>query len=117
MSAYVPILVFLLIAVLLAIFLFVLGSIVSPYKPSDGKSAPYECGFPAMDSVRKPFDVRFYLVAILFIVFDIETALLFPWAVTFRSLGWKGICSMLIFLLLLSVVFIYEWLAGALEWE
>lgn len=117
MSAYIPVLIFLLVAILLAIFLFVLGVLVAPSAPNKAKVAPYECGFPAMDTVRKPFDVRFYLVAILFIVFDIETALLFPWAVTFRQLSWFGVMSMLLFLTILSVVFVYEWLAGALDWE
>ena len=117
MSTYIPVLIFLLIAMLLAIFLFVLGVFVSPSAPSKAKRAPYECGFPAMDTVRKPFDVRFYLVAILFIVFDIETALLFPWAVSFKQLSWLGVMSMLLFLALLTVVFVYEWFAGALEWE
>lgn len=101
----------------MAIGLFVLGLLVAPNKPNAAKQAPYECGFPAMETARKPFDVRFYLVAIMFIVFDIETAILFPWAVTFRKLGWLGVSAMLLFLFVLTIVFVYEWLAGALEWE
>ena len=101
MSTYIPVMIFLIVAVLIAIFLFVLGMLVSPSMPSKAKRAPYECGFPAMDTVRKPFDVRFYLVAILFIIFDIETALLFPWAVTLKQLSWWGVMSMLLFLLIL----------------
>ena len=114
---YLPVLLFFLIAVILALFLFVLGLLVSPYQPSQAKNAPYECGFPAEDAERKPFDVRFYLIAILFIVFDVETALLFPWATSFRQLSYWGVLSMLFFLAVLTVAFVYEWCSGSLEWE
>lgn len=117
MSSYVPVLIFFLIALLLAIFLFLLGLLVSPSAPSRAKESPYECGFPALSEARGPFDVRFYLMAILFIVFDVETAVLFPWAVSFRQLDSWGASSMLIFLAIVIVAFVYEWRHGALEWE
>jgi NADH-quinone oxidoreductase subunit A len=104
-------------SVVASIFLYVLAALASPYRPNVAKRAPYECGFPAVESARHPFNIRFYLVAILFIVFDIETALLFPWAACFRQLGWYGIICMLLFLALLAVAFVYEWRAGALDWE
>jgi NADH-quinone oxidoreductase subunit A len=94
-----------------------LGYLLSPKKPYPAKLSAYECGFPAFNDSRSPFDVRYYLVAILFIVFDLETAFLVPWAVQFRYLGWFGMVAMGIFLLLLTVGFIYEWKKGALEWE
>ena len=86
-------------------------------RPYHGKTTAYECGFDAFDDARMPFDVRFYLVAILFIIFDLETAFLFPWAVAFRHIGWLGFGAMLFFLLLLVIGFVYEWKRGALEWE
>ena len=85
--------------------------------PDPAKLSAYECGFPAFEDARLPFDVRFYLVAILFIIFDLETAFLFPWAVALTQIGWFGFISMMIFLFLLLVGFIYEWKKGALEWE
>ena len=117
MSSYVPILIFFLFALMIVLSLFVLGFFVSPFSPNDAKRSPYECGFPAVSSARGPFDVRFYLVAILFIVFDVETVVLFPWAVSFRVLNVAGVCSMLLFLLILIVAFVYEWRQGALDWE
>lgn len=94
-----------------------LGYILSPKKPNPEKLSAYECGFDAFNDARAPFDVRFYLVAILFIIFDLETAFLVPWTVVFRNLGWVGMIGMGIFLGLLTVGFIYEWKKGALEWE
>lgn len=94
-----------------------LGYLLGPKHPDEAKLSSYECGFPAFDDARSPFDVRYYLVAILFIIFDLETAFLVPWAVVFRDLGWFGLISMGIFLALLTVGFIYEWKKGALEWE
>lgn len=117
MSSYVPILIFFLFALMIALFLFVLGFFVSPFCPNDAKCSPYECGFPAVSNARGPFDVRFYLVAILFIVFDVETIVLFPWAMSFRVFGVSGVLSMLLFLLILMVAFVYEWRQGALDWE
>ena len=114
---YFAILVFLGFAVFVAIAARALGHILSPKKPSKGKVSPYECGFDAIGDARLPFDVRYYLVAILFIIFDLETAFLFPWAVALRVIGWGGFIAMMIFLLVLVVGFIYEWRTGALEWE
>ncbi len=90
---------------------------ITPNKPSKSKNAAFECGFNAFDDARTPFDIRFFLVAILFIIFDLETAFLFPWAVAFREMPMLGIFSMLFFLSILTIGFIYEWRVGALEWE
>lgn len=114
---YLPILVFLVIGGVLGIVALIIGRIMGPKRPDSAKNSPYECGFPAFDDARLPFDVRFYLVAILFIIFDLETAFLVPWAVVFRELSWFGLIGMGIFLGLLVVGFIYEWKKGALEWE
>lgn len=118
---YLPVLVFLIIAILMSIAI-VLGSKILAFlfktnRPSREKEAPFECGFDAFESARMRFDVRFYLVAILFIVFDLEVAFLFPWAVALRSMAWAGIVAMGIFLFLLIIGFVYEWKKGALEWE
>src|SRR5215471_9071621 len=91
-----------------------LGYLIGPKRPDPAKLSPYECGFDAFSDARMPFDVRYYLVAILFIIFDLETAFLVPWAVVFRKLGWFGLIVMGIFLGLLTVGFIYEWRKGAL---
>lgn len=117
LGQYFPILVFLAIAVFIGAAGISLGYILGPRKPDKAKLSPYECGFDAFDDARMPFDVRFYLVAILFIIFDLETAFLFPWAVALRQLGWIGFFSMMFFLAILIVGFIYEWKKGALEWE
>lgn len=114
---YLPILIFIIIGGLLGVIAQVIGYVLGPKRPNPDKNSPYECGFPAFDDARLPFDVRFYLVAILFIIFDLETAFLVPWAVVFRKLGWFGIIAMGIFLGILVVGFIYEWKKGALEWE
>lgn len=114
---YLPILIFMAIGALLGVVALVMGRIMGPKRPNADKNSPYECGFPAFDDARLPFDVRFYLVAILFIIFDLETAFLVPWAVVFRQIGWFGMIGMGIFLGLLVVGFIYEWKKGALEWE
>lgn len=94
-----------------------IGYLLGPQKPDDEKLSPYECGFEAFEDARMKFDVRFYLVAILFIIFDLEIAFLFPWAVVLEEVGTFGLVSMSIFLALLVVGFIYEWRKGALEWE
>jgi NADH-quinone oxidoreductase subunit A len=117
LEAYFPIFVFIIVGALFAIALPLLGYIRSPKKPDPAKLSPYECGFPAKKDARFPFDVRYYLVAILFILFDLETAFLVPWAVSFRVIGWFGFIAMGFFLLFLLVGFIYEWRKGALEWE
>ncbi len=117
LAAYLPILIFLGIAVGLAA-LIVFGSIlVAPQRPDAEKLSAYECGFAPFGDARQRFDVRFYLVAILFIVFDLEVAFLFPWAVALREIGLFGFWSMVVFLAVLTVGFIYEWWKGALEWE
>jgi NADH-quinone oxidoreductase subunit A len=114
---YFPILVFIAVGVLFGILPLVAGAVIGPRRPDKEKDSPYECGFAPFDDARLPFDVRFYLVAILFIIFDLETAFLFPWAVVLRHLGWLGFNVMMIFLGILVVGFIYEWKKGALEWE
>jgi NADH-quinone oxidoreductase subunit A len=114
---YLPVLLFMLIGVVGGLIAPLLGYILGPRRPNAEKLSPYECGFPPFDDARLPFDVRFYLVAILFIIFDLETAFLVPWAVVFRELGWFGLGVMGIFLGILTVGFIYEWKKGGLEWE
>ena len=116
MDAYLPILIFFLFATGLSIVIIVASFLLAKKSPDAEKNAPYECGFdPLKDSVKR-FDVRFYLVAILFVVFDLEIAFLFPWSITLQALGWPGFVSMCLFLLTLTVGFIYEWKKGALEW-
>ena len=117
LESYLPILIFIVIGGLLGIVAQLIGYFLGPKRPNVEKNSPYECGFPPFDDARLPFDVRFYLVAILFIIFDLETAFLVPWAVVFRQLGWFGLAAMGIFLGVLVVGFIYEWKKGALEWE
>lgn len=114
---YLPILMFMVIGGILGMAVPLIGFILGPRKPDPEKTSPYECGFPTFDDSRMPFDVRYYMVAILFIIFDLETAFLVPWAVVFRKIGWFGMASMGIFLGLLVIGFIYEWKKGALEWE
>ena len=114
---YLPVLIFMGVALLIGIALLVAPFIVAYRSPDDRKLSAYECGFEAFDDARMKFDVRFYLVAILFIIFDLEVAFLFPWAVTFGSLGWFGFWSMMIFLGVLTIGFIYEWKKGALDWD
>jgi len=113
---YGPILLLLAFALGLGGGLLVLGHIITRQRPYREKNAPYECGFDAFEDARMPYDVRFYLVAILFIIFDLETAFMFPWAVVFKQLQGIGIGSMAIFLSILVVGFVYEWRKGALEW-
>jgi NADH-quinone oxidoreductase subunit A len=114
---YLPILVFLVIASVLGAALLGLGFILGPRRPDDAKVSPYECGFEAFEDSRMKFDVRYYLVAILFIIFDLEIAFLFPWAVSLDVIGGRGLLAMATFLLVLVVGFIYEWRKGALEWD
>ena len=114
---YLSIILFLIIALGLSVAFIVLNFILSPKKPDPEKLSAYECGFEAFDDSRIEFDVRFYLVAILFIIFDLEIAFLFPWAITLGNIGLLGFCSMMIFLFILTVGFIYEWKKGALDWE
>ena len=114
---YLPIILFLIIALGLSISFVILNFILSPKKPDPEKLSPYECGFEPFNDSRIEFDVRFYLVAILFIIFDLEIAFLFPWAVSLGSIGLLGFVSMMIFLFILTVGFVYEWKKGALDWE
>ena len=117
LAHYFAILVFIALALGIGIIAITLGFIIGPRKYSAAKSLPYECGFDAIADARIPFDVRYYLVAILFILFDLETAFLFPWAVSLRHIGALGFWVMMPFLAILLVGFIYEWRKGALEWE
>ena len=114
---YLSIIIFLIIALGLSLAFIALNFILSPKNPDPEKLSAYECGFEAFDDSRIEFDVRFYLVAILFIIFDLEIAFLFPWAITLGNIGLLGFFSMMIFLFILTVGFIYEWKRGALDWE
>ena len=117
LGEYLPILIFIVVATGLAAIMVIASLIVAKQKPDSEKLSPYECGFDAFDDARRQFDVRFYLVSILFIIFDLEVAFLFPWAVSLSKIGMFGFWSMMIFLGVLTVGFIYEWKKGALEWE
>lgn len=117
LSEYLPILVFLAIAVGLAVVMVAASFVVGTQRPDSEKLSAYECGFEAFDDSRRQFDVRFYLVAILFIIFDLEVAFLFPWAVSLGDIGLFGFWSMVVFLGVLTIGFVYEWKKGALEWE
>ena len=114
---YLPILIFIGLAAVLGGVLIAVPLLIAPSKPDPEKLSAYECGFPAFGDARMKFDVRFYLVAILFIIFDLEVSFLFPWAVAFKSIGLFGFWSMMAFLAVLTVGFIYEWKKGALEWD
>lgn len=114
---YLPILIFLIVGLVLGVVMFVVGYVLGPRQPDSEKSSPYECGFEAFEDARMKFDVRYYLVAILFIIFDLEIAFFFPWAVALRDIGMVGFWAMMIFLAVLVAGFIYEWRKGALEWE
>jgi NADH-quinone oxidoreductase subunit A len=114
---YLPILIFILIGVLFGLIPILIGFALGPRHPDSEKQSPYECGFEAFEDSRMKFDVRYYLVAILFIIFDLEIAFLFPWAVTLDQIGLFGFVAMAVFLGILIIGFIYEWKKGALEWE
>ncbi len=114
---YLPVLVFMVVGIAIGGIMIVLGFILSPNRPDSEKLSPYECGFEAFEDARMKFDVRYYLVAILFIIFDLEIAFLFPWAVVLTDIGMFGYTAMAIFLGILVIGFIYEWKKGALEWE
>ena len=117
LNQYLPIAVFFAIAVGLAVTMVSASLLLGNQRPDDEKMTAYECGFDAFDDSRRQFDVRFYLVAILFIIFDLEVAFLFPWAVSLGGIGLFGFWSMMLFLAVLTIGFIYEWKKGALEWE
>ena len=117
LSEYLSIIIFLFFSLLLSIGFIIINYIASPSNPDPEKLSAYECGFEAFDNARIEFDVRFYLVAILFIIFDLEIAFLFPWAISLGNIGLLGFYSMMAFLFILTIGFIYEWKKGALEWE
>jgi NADH-quinone oxidoreductase subunit A len=117
LQGYLPILIFLCVALIMGSVIILAGRLLGPHLPDSAKLSPYECGFEAFEDARMKFDVRYYLVAILFIIFDLEIAFLFPWAVALNEIGMFGFLSMMVFLGILVVGFIYEWKKGALEWE
>ena len=121
LELYLPILIFLGVGVAVGVIAlgagYVIGKLIGVYKPDAQKNSPYECGFEAFEDARMKFDVRYYLVAILFILFDLEIAFFFPWAVVLDQIGFAGFAAMMVFLGVLVVGFIYEWKKGALEWE
>jgi len=116
-ASYLPVLLFILVGIGVGVVPMFLGKILGPSKPEPEKLSPYECGFDAFEDARMKFDVRYYLVAILFILFDLETAFLFPWGVALKEIGWAGYASMIVFLLEFIVGFVYIWKKGALDWE
>ena len=117
LEQYFPILLFVLVGLAVGGVLLAVGVVLSPNKPDAEKLSPYECGFEAFEDARMKFDVRYYLVAILFILFDLEIAFLFPWAVVLPEIGFFGFAAMMVFLAVLVVGFVYEWKKGALEWD
>ena len=117
LAQYWPVLLFIAVAVGLGVVLMAIGMLAGPSRPDSEKLSPYECGFEAFEDARMKFDVRYYLVAILFILFDLEIAFLFPWAVALKEIGPVGFWAMMIFLAILVVGFVYEWKKGALDWE
>ena len=117
LAEYFPILLFILVGLAVGVVPVVLGALLGPHRPDPEKLSPYECGFEPFEDARMKFDVRYYLVAILFILFDLEIAFLFPWAVVINEIGTAGFVAMMLFLGILIVGFVYEWMKGALEWE
>ena len=117
LSEYLPIILFILVGVAVGVAPQVIGFVMGPRRPDAAKNSPYECGFEAFEDARMKFDVRYYLVASLFILFDLEIAFLFPWAVSLREIGHLGFWAMMLFLGILVVGFVYEWKKGALDWE
>ena len=117
LQPYLSVMLFILVGVAVGGVLLTGGTLLSPNRPDAEKRSPYECGFEAFEDARMKFDVRYYLVAILFILFDLEIAFLFPWAVVIKDIGLAGFLAMMLFLAILTVGFVYEWMKGALEWE
>jgi len=117
LAEYFPVLLFIVVGIVFGGVLLGVGWFLGPRKPDSEKLSPYECGFEAFEDARMKFDVRYYLVAILFILFDLEIAFLFPWAVSLNGIGAFGFWSMMVFLAILVIGFVYEWKKGALEWE
>lgn len=114
---YLPVLIFIVLAAIMGLIPTAMGLVLGPRTRDDAKDSPYECGFEAFEDARMQFDVRYYLVAILFIIFDLEIAFLFPWAVAIREVGLVGFLAMAVFLVILTVGFVYEWKKGALDWD
>ena len=114
---YFPVLLFICVGLAVGVVPMLLGRLAAPHRPDSKKLSPYECGFEAFEDARMKFDVRFYLVSILFIIFDLEVAFLFPWAISLGKIGLFGFWSMMVFLGVLTIGFIYEWRKGALEWD
>ena len=117
LQTYLPVILFILVGVAVGVAPQLIGFAFGPNRPDVEKNSPYECGFEAFEDARMKFDVRYYLVAILFILFDLEIAFLFPWAIVLQEIGWFGFWAMMLFLAILVVGFVYEWKKGALEWE
>ncbi len=117
LAEYFPVLIFLLISLALGVILLVTGGILGPRSPDSEKGSPYECGFEAFEDTRSKFDVRYYLVAILFIIFDLEIAFFIPWALVLDNLGVFGLAAMIVFVVELIIGFFFVWKKGALEWE
>jgi len=117
LAEYLPVLLFMVVTTVVGVALILLGNLLGPRNPQPEKASPYECGFEAFEDARMRFDVRFYLIAILFIIFDLEIAFVFPWATVFGKLGLLGLVEMGIFLSMLVIGFVYVWKKGALEWE
>ncbi len=117
LESYLPVLLFIIVAMGVGVGPLVMGRMLGPHRPNPDKLSPYECGFEAFGDARMQFDIRFYLIAILFILFDLEIAFLFPWAVSLDAIGFFGFASMMIFLAILVVGFVFEWKKGALDWE
>ena len=117
LAEYFPILLFIAVAIAIGVAPMALGKLLGPSRPDPEKLSPYECGFEAFEDARMKFDVCYYLVAILFILFDLEIAFLFPWATVINDIGLAGFAAMMVFLGILTVGFVYEWMKGALEWE
>ncbi len=117
LANYLPILIFMCLTLVMGSVFIILGKLLGPSRPDAEKNSPYECGFEAFEDSRMKFDVRYYLVAILFIIFDLEIAFLFPWAIVLDQVGTFGLLAMAVFLAVLVIGFIYEWKRGALEWE
>ena len=117
LDKYLPVLLFIMVGIAVGVVPLALGYVLGPNRPDAAKNSPYECGFEAFEDARMKFDVRFYLIAILFILFDLEIAFLLPWAVALQDVGMTGFVAVLIFLTVLVVGFAYEWKKGALDWE
>jgi NADH-quinone oxidoreductase subunit A len=117
LQQYLPVILFILVGLAFGVVPLVVGFLFGPDRPDPEKNSPFECGFEAFEDARMKFDVRYYLVAILFILFDLEIAFFFPWAVSLRDIGWTGTIAGFVFLAILTVGFLYEWKKGALNWE